>query len=105
MRIEEKIDSSAMTRLQFTVIGICVLLNVQDGYDIVAIAYAAPAISDAWQIEMTTLGVLFSAGLFGMMLGALALAPLTDVFGRRRMIIGALILISPSMFASAKATS
>ncbi|MEM1112539.1 MAG: MFS transporter, partial [Pseudomonadota bacterium] len=42
---------------------------------------------------------------FGMMLGALALAPLTDVFGRRRMIIGALILISPSMFASAKATS
>ena len=104
MVIEEKIDAAPMTSLQMVVIAICFLLNLQDGYDIVAIAYAAPAISSSWQVSMATLGVLFGAGLAGMMLGALALAPLTDVFGRRRMIIGALILISLTMFAAAGAS-
>ena len=105
MVIQEKIDAAPMTDMQVTLVVICFFLNLQDGYDVVAIAYAAPAISDAWHIDLKILGILFSAGLFGMMMGALALAPLTDIFGRRPMIISALLLISMTMFGAAWASN
>ena len=105
MVIQERIDAAPMTGMQAIVVFICFLLNCQDGYDVVAIAYAAPAISNAWQVDMKMLGILFSAGLLGMMIGALALAPLTDIYGRRPMIIGALLLISLTMFGAAWASN
>src|SRR5262249_36110019 len=44
-------------------------------------------IGQAWQLPRNALGPTFSAGLFGVMLGALLLAPLADRVGRRRVII------------------
>jgi AAHS family 4-hydroxybenzoate transporter-like MFS transporter len=51
------------------------------------ITYLAPAISRDWALPRGALGPTFSAGLFGVMLGALLLAPLADRVGRRRIII------------------
>lgn len=58
-------------------------LNMQDGFDILAISYAATAISDEWGISRSGLGIVFSAGLLGMMLGALFLSRLADKIGRK----------------------
>lgn len=58
-------------------------LNMQDGFDILAISYASTSIMESWGISRTGLGLVLSASLFGMMIGAVVLSPLADKFGRR----------------------
>ncbi len=92
------IDSSSMTRLQYSIIGICFLMNIFDGMDVLIISYCAPAISNSWNIGPEALGVVFSAGLAGMALGALFLAPYSDSFGRKKIILLSALLMGVSMF-------
>ena len=92
------IDSSSMTRLQYSIIGICFLMNIFDGMDVLIISYCAPAISNSWNIGPEALGVVFSAGLVGMALGALFLAPYSDSFGRKKIILLSALLMGVSMF-------
>ena len=99
------IDSHPISGLQYAVLGLCILLNVFDGYDVVSISYTAPTIAEAWSVPPEQLGIIFSASLAGMTLGAVALAPFTDTIGRRRMIIFALALDTIGMIATAYATS
>lgn len=80
------------------------LLNMQDGYDILAVSYAAHAISEDWGISRSGLGVIFSAGLFGMMIGAMGLGPLADRIGRKTMCIIGLILSGCGMLVAMQAS-
>ncbi|NKB38969.1 MAG: MFS transporter [Gammaproteobacteria bacterium] len=68
-----------------------------DGFDVLAISFTAPSISNEWSIAPATLGVVFSAGLLGMTAGAIFIAPYTDVLGRRLMVLIALAVISVAM--------
>ncbi|MEQ8514510.1 MAG: hypothetical protein RIC38_02795, partial [Chromatocurvus sp.] len=68
--IQSMLDSNPMSRLQLVVVGICFTLNMLDGFDVVAVSYAAPSIAEAWHMAPVSLGLLFSAGLAGMTAGA-----------------------------------
>lgn len=76
-----------------------------DGFDVLAIAYAAPTITEEWGLASGQLGVVLSAGLVGMAVGALFIAPLADRFGRRKIILWCLGVIGVSMLATALAGS
>jgi benzoate transport len=80
-----------------------VILNMLDGFDVLVMAFTAPALSADWQLKGAELGVLLSAGLFGMAGGSLFLAPWADRFGRRAIILLCLVLITLGMFLSAAA--
>jgi len=97
MNIRELIDNNPVKKLQITVIGICCMLNILDGFDVLAIAFAAPPIADEWAIAPAALGLVFSAGLVGMALGAMFIAPLADRIGRRAMILICIVAISVMM--------
>jgi len=56
-----------ITPYQIWVLLALTVLNMQDGFDILAISFAATAITEEWNISRASLGVVFSAGLFGMM--------------------------------------
>jgi MFS family permease len=71
-----------MTRFQIGAVAICMVLNLIDGFDVLAVAFAAPMLAKDWQLAPDRLGLLFSAGLFGMTAGSLLLAPFADRFGR-----------------------
>ena len=58
-----------------------------DGYDIAALAFAAPDLVRKWGLESSTLGPAFSASLFGILFGAPILGFVGDRFGRKRAII------------------
>lgn len=90
---------SRWSRLQIFAVGICFTLNMLDGMDILMMSYLAPAIARDWAIGPAALGVVFSAAIFGMMVGALALAPFADHLGRRPVILGAVALMGLSMIA------
>jgi len=92
--------SSAYSWLQLRTLFFCFLLFIVDGADVLVVSYAAPALSQEWSLSQDTLGLIFSAGLAGMTLGALVLAPLSDRFGRKTLIIVALAIVGTSMIAS-----
>lgn len=87
MNTREIIDNRKLTALQYSTLFVCFLMNMLDGMDVLVISYTAPSIVQDWGISSEALGIVFSAGLLGMMLGAMLLAPFTDVIGRRPMIL------------------
>lgn len=103
--ISEQIREQDMTPFQITAVAICIVINFLDGFDVIAIAFAAPEIARDWSLEPAALGIVFSSGLAGMVFGALFLSPLADRFGRRVLILICLVVISSGMLASAAATN
>lgn len=95
--IRDRIDNGPVSFAQFLIIGIGFLLNCVDGFDVVAISVAAPSLSTSWAISSVEIGYILSAALFGMMVGALLLAPLGDVYGRRKIVLCAVFITGTSM--------
>jgi MFS transporter, AAHS family, 4-hydroxybenzoate transporter len=91
---------ASWSRKALLVVGLCFAINMVDGMDIVIMSYIAPVLATDWGIAPDVIGVVFSAGLVGMALGGLLIAPLADRFGRRRLILAALGLMSIGMIAS-----
>lgn len=87
------------TRQGAMVVGLCFLINMVDGMDVNIITFVRQALQDDWAVGDEAMGAVFSAGLFGMGLGALLIAPLADRFGRKRIILVALSLLSAGMIA------
>jgi AAHS family 4-hydroxybenzoate transporter-like MFS transporter len=81
------IDAQPIGAFQMRAFLLCAAVLFVDGFDVQGITYVAPAISQTWSLPRGALGPTFSAGLCGIMLGALLFAPLADRVGRRRVII------------------
>jgi benzoate transport len=92
-------------RLRILVIGLCFMLSMLDGADLLVMSFVAPKMAEEWMISPESLGVIFSASLAGMAIGCLFVAPLADTFGRRRMILCALALVAIAMVISGYVTS
>jgi len=82
------------------VVTLCFAVNMVDGMDVTILSYVAPALQQSWSIDANTMGTVFGAGLLGMALGGVCVAPLADRFGRRALILTALVLMSSGMIAS-----
>lgn len=93
-----------MSRVQMLAVVLAVALNALDGFDVLAMTFAAPDIAAAWGVGPAQLGVALSAGLVGMALGSLVLAPLGDRWGRKPLIISCLALMTLGMGLTATAT-
>lgn len=93
-----------MSKFQIVVIAICFLLNMLDGFDVLVMAFTVHRISDEWGLSGTFKGMLFSFGLFGMAVGAIFLGRLADTYGRRKLIIVCLSIITLGMVLSSLAT-
>src|SRR5690606_33515508 len=76
-----------MNGFQIYVVALMTLLNDYDGYDVLAMAFAAPLVSAEMGIGADTIGWLISAGLMSMMAGSLLIAPFADKIGRKKLII------------------
>jgi AAHS family 4-hydroxybenzoate transporter-like MFS transporter len=85
--VAEFIDRQPVGRFQIGLLLACAAVLFVDGFDTQAIGYVAPAVAQDWKLARGALGPVFSAGLFGLMIGALVLGPIADRIGRRRIII------------------
>ena len=90
-------EQVSLRPLHFTVVLICLLINILDGFDLMSIAFTATRIMGEWQLGPRVMGLIFGSGLAGMGLGSLLLASLADRFGRRPSILGGLILVTIGM--------
>ena len=73
--IDDIIQQSGMSRYQKVAITICLAINMLDGFDVLVMAFTASSVASEWGLQGSELGILFSAGLFGMAVGSLFVAP------------------------------
>lgn len=95
------LGAAPMHRLQILIVGLCIALNALDGFDVLAISFAAPGIAREWGIDPATLGVVLSMELFGMAAGSVLIGNVADRIGRRPTILGCLVVMAIGMFAAA----
>jgi AAHS family 4-hydroxybenzoate transporter-like MFS transporter len=81
------IDTQPVSAFQVRLLLICATVLFLDGFDTTAIGYVAPALAKEWNLGKGALGPVFSAGLFGLMVGALLFGPLADRIGRKKIIL------------------
>ena len=103
-RIHETINTGPMSRFQVVAVLICITLNMLDGFDVLVMAFTASDVAKEWHLSGSEVGILLSAGLFGMAAGSMFLAPFADRFGRRALIVTCLVLITVGMLLSSAAT-
>ena len=90
-------ETRSMHPLRWLVVGLCGLALVFDGYDLVVYGTTVAALRREWGITGAEAGFIASLSLVGMLVGALGIGTLTDLLGRRRTLIGAVVLFSAAM--------
>jgi len=100
-----QIDQKNMVGFQWAVIGLCFVINMLDGFDVLVMAFTAASVSAEWRLSGIQIGYLLSAGLIGMALGSLLVAPWADRYGRRPLILCCIAIAGSGMVASSMATS
>jgi MFS transporter, AAHS family, 4-hydroxybenzoate transporter len=82
------LDQQRVSAFQIRVAALCAAVVFFDGFDTQVIGNLNPAIAKDWQLTGGVMKWVGTAGLVGLMLGALLLGPLADRVGRRSVIIG-----------------
>ena len=85
--VQAFIDAPAGVGDQRRLLFLCFLVIAIDGFDTAIVGFIAPSIRAEWQLPVTQLGPLFAAGLFGLMLGAFAVGPPADRYGRKTLLV------------------
>jgi benzoate transport len=101
----QMLSSAPMSRVQIVAIGSAFVLNGLDGFDVLAVTFAAPGMAAEWGVGPAALGVVISAGLAGMGIGSLLISPLADRYGRQPTILICLVLMTIGMLLTATAGS
>lgn len=99
------IDQGHFNGSKLLIVGLCLFFNMLDGFDITAMAVVATPVAAELALTPERLGLIFSFALAGMMAGAMFLAPVSDVIGRRALIIVSLLLVGVSILFTATATT
>jgi AAHS family 4-hydroxybenzoate transporter-like MFS transporter len=99
------IETRPIGPAQWTVIGLCALVAMLDGLDLQSIGLAAPAMGAQLRIAPQAFGMVFSAALAGLALGAFLLGPVADRVGRKRVLVAATFCFGVFTLATAYAGS
>ncbi|TDG06406.1 MFS transporter [Paraburkholderia guartelaensis] len=93
------------TRVTVRVVAICLAMILAEGYDVAIYGAVLPMLTHGtdWSLSALQLGAIASCSLAGMMIGAMGAGTLSDMIGRRRMLLGSAALFSAMMAAAALA--
>lgn len=94
VHVPDIINRGRVGVFQYLVVVLCGLVMFIDGFDTQAISYMAPLMAKEWALSRQVLGPIFSSALVGLMIGYLALSPLSDRFGHRRLLITSTIFFA-----------
>jgi MFS transporter, AAHS family, 4-hydroxybenzoate transporter len=82
-----------------------VLMALIDGYDIGAVAFAAPSLIHEWHIAPKALGIVLAASNFGVLFGSQIFGWIGDRYGRKPALILANVLFGIFTFIAAYSTN
>ena len=91
---QDVVSASKFNRFHLLVFLWCFYAIAFDGYDIAMYGVGLPWMMEEWDLTSIQAGAVGSYSLFGMMMGALILAPIADKYGRKNVLVICMILFS-----------
>jgi MFS family permease len=85
--VRQHINGRKMSGYQWLLLFLCFLIVTTDGMDVAIMGFLAPAITKEWGISKAAFGVVMSAAPIGLAFGALLIGPLSDRYGRKRLLM------------------
>jgi MFS transporter, AAHS family, 4-hydroxybenzoate transporter len=104
VQVSRLLDERGLSPFQIRLLVWSVLLALIDGYDISAIAFAAPRLTVEWGLKPGGLGPVLSASLAGVLFGSALFGWIGDRYGRKTALVGANLLFGVFTLAAAFAT-
>jgi len=104
VQVSHFLDEHGVGAFQIKLIFWSILLALIDGYDIGAIAFAAPHLIADWHVPPKALGLVLSASNIGVLFGSQIFGWIGDTYGRKAALIAANLLFGIFTFAAAYAT-
>jgi MFS transporter, AAHS family, 4-hydroxybenzoate transporter len=101
VQVSRLLDERGLSPFQIRLVVWSLLLALIDGYDIAAIAFAAPRLTAEWGLKRGDLGPIFTASLAGILFGSALFGWIGDRFGRKIALIGANLLFGVFTLAAA----
>lgn len=98
------IDAGRLRGLSLLVCVCTFSVMILDGFDVQMIGFAAPALLAEFGIERSALGPALAASVIGMSLGAVAVGPLGDLYGRRPALLFSTFLFGVTTLLGVTAT-
>ena len=95
------LDGARVGRTLILTLLVCGLAAMIDGFDTQSVSFVAPVIAHDWGVSSASLGVVFSGGLLGIMVGQFLFSPLADRYGRKWLIIAGTLLFGLVTLATA----
>jgi AAHS family 4-hydroxybenzoate transporter-like MFS transporter len=102
--VSRLLDERGLGSFQIVLLIWSLFLVLIDGYDITAIAFAAPHLIREWHISPKALGPVFSASLVGILFGSAFFGWVGDRYGRKAALIGSNLLFGIFTFIAAYST-
>lgn len=101
VQVSRLLDQRGLSSFHYNLIFWCVLLSLIDGYDIAAIAFAAPHLVREWALKPGALGPVFSASLVGILFGSAFFGWVGDRYGRKTALIASNLVFGVFTLAAA----
>ena len=104
VQVSHFLDEHGLGAFQVKLLVWTILLALIDGYDIGAIAFAAPHLIANWHVPPKALGLVLSASNIGVLFGSQIFGWVGDTYGRKSALIATNLLFGIFTFAAAYAT-
>ena len=105
VQVSRLLDERGLSSFQIKLIVWSFFIVLIDGYDIAAIAFAAPDLVRSWGVAPSALGPVFSASLVGILFGSAIFGWVGDRFGRKAALVSSNLLFGVFTLAAAYSTS
>jgi MFS transporter, AAHS family, 4-hydroxybenzoate transporter len=102
---EAALENQRIGGLQIRVAVLCTLVQICDGYDLNAVAWAVPSLIREWHLAPSMFTMAFLWSSIGILVGALSAGPIGDRFGRRPLLLASLTIFGIASLLSAAAGS
>ena len=105
VQVSRLLDERGLSSFQIKLIAWSFFIVLIDGYDIAAIAFAAPSVAKEWALKPGALGPVFSASLIGILFGSAIFGWVGDRYGRKAALVLSNLLFGVFTLAAAYATN
>jgi MFS transporter, AAHS family, 4-hydroxybenzoate transporter len=105
VQVSQFLDEYGVGSFHYKLLFWTVLMALIDGYDIGAVAFAAPSLIREWHVAPKALGLVLSASNFGVLFGSQIFGWIGDRYGRKTALILANVLFGIFTFIAAYSTN
>ena len=102
---EAALENQKIGGLQIRVAALCTLIQICDGYDINAVAWAVPSLTHVWNLPGPAFTTAFLWSSIGILVGALSGGPIGDRVGRKPLLLASVTIFGLASLLSAFAPS